>query len=213
MSLIRIVIFDFDGVIIESADIKIEAFEELFSKHGKSVGRKAKCYFAKHPGMYRSERIKQCYSIILNKEITSNDLEQELDNYKDLVLTKILSAPWVKGIKFFLENNRKYELYIVSAAPQDEVQFIAEKRDITRYFKGIYGGPLRKNDAIDKIRSLEDCSRKEMMFIGDAISDYHAATKSGAAFIGRINRMQKNPFPEDVETIGDIAGLERILIE
>lgn len=211
MSLIQIIIFDFDGVLIESADIKIEAYKELFLQYGNSVAEKAKIYFKDHPGMYRSEKIRQCFHLILNESISNKDIEKQLVNYKHIILDNILAAPWVPGVQNFLENNRKYFLYVVSAAPQDEVRFIAKKRNINHHFKKVFGGPSKKIEVINKISSLEQCSKKEILFIGDAISDYNAALKTEVLFLGRIKQQQSNPFPNDVPTIYTMAELPPFL--
>ena len=36
------IIFDFDGVILNSHKVKTDAFEKVFSKFGKSIGEKQK---------------------------------------------------------------------------------------------------------------------------------------------------------------------------
>ena len=82
MSKYRIIIFDFDGVLLESAEIKTDAYKQLFLKHGKSEAKKAKLFFKENPGMFREEKIRQCYQLILNKKISKEILEQELSTYQ-----------------------------------------------------------------------------------------------------------------------------------
>ena len=50
---IKNIIFDFDGVILNSHRVKTSAFEDIFKKYGNSIAKKAKEYHLKHTGKSR----------------------------------------------------------------------------------------------------------------------------------------------------------------
>ena len=48
---IKNIIFDFDGVILNSHKVKTDSFEKIFSNYGKTIGKKAKNYHLKNIAM------------------------------------------------------------------------------------------------------------------------------------------------------------------
>ena len=54
----KTLIFDFDGVIINSSKIKTDAFEKLFSCHGKTAGINARRHHIENEGIPRLQKFK-----------------------------------------------------------------------------------------------------------------------------------------------------------
>ena len=54
----KLFIFDFDGVIVDSVDIKTEAFGEIYSNYGSSITEKVKNYHIENGGLSRYEKIR-----------------------------------------------------------------------------------------------------------------------------------------------------------
>ena len=52
------IIFDFDGVITDSVNIKKEAFAELYSKYGSRIQKKVVNHHLEHGGISRFDKIK-----------------------------------------------------------------------------------------------------------------------------------------------------------
>jgi len=209
--LIKIVIFDFDGVLVESVSAKSEAFYELFSPYGPEKARQALDFHLQNPGMFRTKKIRLIFSKYLGIELSSEELGKQLQLFAEMAVAKVIRAPWVPGALEFLETGPPLPRYVVSAAPEDELQFIVKKRNLMRYLRGVYGGPAKKKDLLLKIAALERCEVEELLFIGDAISDWRAAEFIGANFLGRVVIGSTNPFPPQVSTICDLTRLKDIL--
>ena len=47
------IIFDFDGVLVESVDVKTRAFCDMYSKYGEEIVEKVKEYHLSHGGISR----------------------------------------------------------------------------------------------------------------------------------------------------------------
>ena len=67
---IKCIIFDFDGVIKDSVDIKTNAFAEIFSKYGTSIVDKVLDHHKMNGGISRFEKIKHYY-----KQFLKNDFD------------------------------------------------------------------------------------------------------------------------------------------
>lgn len=184
--MIKAIIFDFDGVLVESAQIKTEAFREIFSQwHDKTDEGVA--YHLKNMGISRYVKFKYFYENILGEPYSDEIANRLGKQFSEIVFEKIKNAPFVNGAESFLKKNyQKYLLFIASGTLQDELNDIVKTRGMERYFKGVMGTPATKSEIISNILSTYGIKGKEVVFVGDAESDMKAAKNTGTYFIVRI---------------------------
>jgi phosphoglycolate phosphatase-like HAD superfamily hydrolase len=184
--MIKAIILDFDGVLVESAHIKTEAFRKLFSKWPDKVDEIVN-YHLSNMGISRYAKFKYFYEHIL-KEPYSDKMGLELGrNFSDIVVDEIKKASYVKGTRVFLEENfRKYLLFIASGTPHDELVDIVYFKGISKYFRGIFGTPATKMEIVKDIMKMYSLQINQIVFVGDAESDKIAAESSGVFFIARL---------------------------
>ncbi|PKN76416.1 MAG: hypothetical protein CVU52_04845 [Deltaproteobacteria bacterium HGW-Deltaproteobacteria-10] len=184
--MIRAVIFDFDGVIIESAQLKTEAFRKLFSQWPNKVDQIVS-YHLKNMGVSRYVKIKYFYGSVLNEPYTEEVGAELGRQFSDIVLDEVMKAPFVKGTLNFLEKKyRDYLLFIASGTPESELYEIINYRDIKKYFTQIFGTPATKTAIIKQIMKRYSLQKDQVVFVGDAESDLNAARATGIPFILRI---------------------------
>ena len=66
----KIILFDFDGVLAESANVKTEAFAKLFESFGEDIVRKVVKHHVKNGGISRYKKMQYYYSEYLNKPLS-----------------------------------------------------------------------------------------------------------------------------------------------
>ncbi len=187
--MIKTVIFDVDGVLIESAEIKTLAFRRLFEKHCPEKVDEAVLYHEKNMGVSRFVKFRYVFNNLMGKELSQKDETNLGKEYSMIVLSEVLKAPLVAGAMEFLEENKnKYLFFVVSGTPEEELKYILKKRGLDRYFKGIYGSPKEKIDAVGEILLRCKLEPKDVVFVGDADTDKRAAEGAKVWFIARVRK-------------------------
>ena len=211
MNKIEAIIFDFDGVIAASVNIKTEAFAELYRRYGKEIEEKVVKHHITNGGMSRFEKFKVYHEEFLKKTISEDEISELADKYSKLVVKKVIESPYVKGAKEFLQKfHKKYDFFISSGTPEVEIKHIAKMRGIGKYFKAIYGSPIKKEKHVEIILNENHLNNNEVVFIGDALSDREAATANSISFIGVLN--ENINFSKEKYKINDLSELELLLI-
>jgi len=186
--MIKALIFDFDGVILESADIKTDAYRKLFKREYPDKVEEFIKYHIQNAGISRYVKVQYFYEKILGIRITDKKKKELINNFSKIVLKETLDASFIKGMPEFLEENyKKLPLFVVTGTPTEEVNLIIKKRKLNIYFKEIHGSPKEKKDIIFYILSRYKWNPKEVVFFGDAESDLRAAEETGVIFIARLN--------------------------
>jgi len=189
---IKVIIFDFDGVIVESLDIKMRAFAELFREEGEEVVRRVVEYHLHNGGVSRYEKFRYIYSAILARPLPDHEFERLCSLFAELVLDGVVASPYVPGaLEFIKKHKGSFRFFLASATPYDELVSILERRGIADCFERVYGAPVSKIEAVKQILLETGVRPVETIFIGDALSDYDAALNTGVRFIARIHSNEK----------------------
>ena len=176
--MVKNIIFDFDGVILESNEIKIQGFLKLFQKFGKENSIKISNYFKDNAGLSRYEVINYFFLVILNEEMDKIKLTEYANQYSKIVKKSVLNAEFVIGVKKFLSTNIQYKLFIVSSSDEKDLKYICMKLNIDKYFESIIGSPTKKADNIKFIIDSFGLKKNETVYVGDSVNDYHATIKN-----------------------------------
>ena len=193
--MLKVIILDFDGVILESMDIKTNAFRELFKDYPEYLDSIID-YHLMYGGMSRYTKISYIFDNILRQPIDEKELNELGKKFSQLVLYKILRCPFVPGVQDFLEEySKRMKFFIASGAPEGELRFIVKERGLSCFFKGVYGAPTLKPEIIKRILDKEDIEQQDALFVGDELSDYRDAKKARIPFVARFNGSNElNPF-------------------
>jgi beta-phosphoglucomutase len=183
---VKAVIFDFDGVILESADIKTEAFTELFKdypEHSEAILN----YHLGNQGISRYKKFEWIYQTLLQQEYNETIAEQLGISFSGLVFDKIIKAPFVPGAMALLQALKEKEIpcFIASGTPDDELLEIVKQRNLPDYFISVYGSQRSKVEIIRLILDQYNWDPAEVVFVGDAETDFFAARATLLHFFGR----------------------------
>ncbi len=212
---LKAVILDFDGVIVESLEVKKEAFRKLFLNYPDKL-KEILDYHMSNGGLSRYKKFQYIYREILKEDLSEEKSEELGRKFAEYGVDGVVVSPFVKGAEEFLRKYyQKLFLFIASGTPEDEMVQIAQRRGLGKFFKGIYGSPQTKGEIAKKILDDNRLKKNDVIFVGDAVNDYYGARENGIRFIGRIHDIYPNPFANanlDVkQTIRNFKDLESIL--
>lgn len=195
------IIVDFGGLILKSVSVKTEAFRALFSFSSEHVDEIVQ-FHIDNGGMSRFDKFRHIYIKILNQDLPKEKFEILSRRFSELVEEAVARAPFVEGaLEFLAFAAEHFQIYIVSATPEDELKRIVAQRGINRFFKKIYGSPVRKKEHLEQILKENGLDPVTVIFVGDAVNDWDAARQCGIRFIGRI-------MPGDPDRFASLQGIE-----
>ena len=186
------IFWDFDGVIKDSLNIKTEAFYSLFIEFGRDSAKKIKKHHIQNSGISRFDKI-PLYLEWSNQDTSEKNVSLYIKKFKDLVVHKVIESPWVKGAEEYLNlNSFNQRFFIVTATPQEEIEYILERLNIIHLFFDIKGSPGTKAFSIDQSIKGYNLKKKKCLMIGDAKADLNAACKNKIDFVLRVHEENEN---------------------
>jgi phosphoglycolate phosphatase-like HAD superfamily hydrolase len=193
----RILIFDFDGVLADSVQVKNKAFAEIYKPFGSNIVKRVVTHLEENEGLSRYDKFKYYHNVFLKQELGESDLNNLSEAFSQIVFDKVIASNAIKNSEKFLEQYCKKENVSVinSATPTNEIIQIINARGIGMFFEEVYGSPSSKVENLIKIKNSFSINYSEAIFFGDAKSDFNAAQDVGIDFIGigkKIANLLKN---------------------
>lgn len=188
------ILWDFDGVILDSMEVRDFGFKEIFKEFGKDSVNQLIKYHRANGGLSRYVKIRYFYENILNKEITEEKVHDFAAKFSDIMRVELTHPKnLIQDAVNFIKNNYKtYNFHIVSGSDQEELRFLCQELKLSSYFLSIHGSPTPKSILVQELLIKHGYSKSLTCLIGDSINDFDAATSNGITFYGYNNSDLKN---------------------
>jgi phosphoglycolate phosphatase len=199
---------DFDGVIVESVRLKIDAFLRIYAgEHPEKLAAILE-HQRTHGGVTRRLKFRHFERHVFGREVDDDRIEQLSREYTRLVHDAVLACPFVAGAPEFLDRMHGHaNLHVISGTPLDELSDIARRRNLAGYFASLHGAPETKPEAFARILSAFDYQPREVLAVGDATTECDAAAALGIPFLAVVPVGEPNPFPPGLPTVPTLEGL------
>jgi phosphoglycolate phosphatase-like HAD superfamily hydrolase len=102
---------------------------------------------------------------------------------------------------------------VASGTPQTELERIAGRHGLLRYFVSLRGSPPGKSHLVSEIVAQGGWKPHRVLMIGDAMTDFEAAHENGLQFIGRQMPSQPAVFPPGTRLVPDLVELAKAASE
>ena len=188
------ILWDFDGVILDSMPIRDWGFREIFKNFDKKDVDALLEYHNLNGGLSRYVKIRYFFEKILVKEISEDKVLEYASNFSKLMKQELTNPANLiqDSVNFIKDNFKKYKFHVVSGSDQTELRFLCEKLGISNYFLSIHGSPTPKKELVSNLLQHENYQITETCLIGDSINDKEAAEHNDITFIGYNNSALNN---------------------
>ena len=191
--MIKTILWDFDGVILNSMKIKGDGFVELFKQYDPHKVKELEKFHYENGGVSRFDKIKYFFNIILEEEIKMDEVLKLADKFGKIIEKKIYNDSNLinDSLSYIKKNYKQFNFHIVSGAEHTELNKLCNSFKLTGYFISINGSPTQKEILVQDVIEKYKYGKEETILIGDAMGDYTAAKKNGIAFFGYNNTQLK----------------------
>jgi|TARA_B110000503_G_C7127569_1_gene405365 phosphoglycolate phosphatase-like HAD superfamily hydrolase len=179
-----VIIFDCDGVILDSNTLKITAMRNALTESILTPAEVNKCttFFAENFGKSRFYHVDYFVEHLITIENSTIEKFKHdlLFSYSQQCKSLYLFAnktPFISELLIKCSVSK----YVASGSEQQELKDVFQQRQLDCYFKDILGSPEKKVTHVTNILSKNPSSKAVM--IGDAVSDLEAAKDNYIDFI------------------------------
>lgn len=175
-------IFDCDGVVLDSNRSKTEAFYRAALPYGEDAAKAMVEYHLANGGI---SRYKKFDWFLAHMGSGQNELELEglLDAYRAHVRKGLFGCAIASGLEEFRQRTPYSRWLIVSGGSQDELREVFARRGISKLFDGgVFGSPDTKEEIVTRELSSGNIKRPTL-FLGDSKYDHETAHMMGLDFV------------------------------
>jgi len=178
------IIFDCDGVILNSNFQKIEAYRNTAISYGASKiqAEDLVSYHVSLTGISRNIKFKYFLKEIMGEHVIDSSMKKLVDTLNIEVITLLKNCEVASGIEKLKSHTKKSTWMVASGGDQEELRFLFKEKGIASFFEGgIYGSPSSKHQIVEE--KMKDKNFLPTLFLGDSLYDIQTAQKYKLDFI------------------------------
>jgi HAD superfamily hydrolase (TIGR01549 family) len=178
-----IIIFDCDGVLLDTNFLKCQAFGQAVEEYPKKIVDDFVEHCKRTFGVSRYIKFKEFFIDFAKEPFQEDKYNEMLKKYATNCSNIYQNAKITPGCINLLEelSSLNKKLYVASGSDEKELIDNFKNRELDKYFSKIYGSPRAKTECAAEI--MRDNLNKKIVFIGDAISDMMTSKELGIDFI------------------------------
>lgn len=211
----KTLVFDCDGVVLDSNTVKTSAFYEATLPYGEAAAKAFVEYHTANGGISRYSKFAHFLEAIvpsIPQESKAPSIEDMLDKYAKKVRQGLLTCAVAKGLQELREHTQQARWLIVSGGDQSELREVFAERGLAGLFDGgIFGSPDNKNEILAR-EVANGNIQQPALFLGDSKYDYQAAKTAQLDFVflnewTEVNDWQEWCQEKKIKTMKNIENL------
>jgi phosphoglycolate phosphatase-like HAD superfamily hydrolase len=202
-------IFDCDGVILDSNKLKTDGFFQVARPYGEAAAEALVTYHTQNGGMSRYRKFEWLFDSFLQRPASPDELEKMAEGFADYVKSRLLTCAITPGLADLKRacGNRPWS--IVSGSDEAELRDIFDQRGLTALFDaGIYGSPASKHEIFERHFASGHFAQPAIYF-GDSRLDHVVARDFDCDFMFVSGWSEFADWPEYLQT-HDLQHIERL---
>ncbi len=207
-------VFDCDGVILDSNKVRARAFYNAALPYGVEHAEALEAYHILHGGVSRYVKFETLLRDMVGLPVTDEAMKALLHAFTTEATVGLMQCEISPGLDALRQATPHAKWILVSGADQRELRDVFARRGIAEMFDGgIFGSPDNKEHILQREISNGNLARPAVFF-GDSRYDHQAASGAGLdfVFVSRWTDMQgwpqycaENRIPV-VDTLGDAVA-------
>lgn len=183
LSKLDVIVFDCDGVILDSNRVKTDAFYEAALPFGEEAATKLVEHHVRNGGVSRFKKFRHFIDNIVQLEHDiESTYESLLSNYANAVARGLRSCAITPNLAELKARTPNATWFVASGGAQVELRDVFAERKIDHFFDGgIFGSPDTKEIILE--RELKNQPRTQGLFLGDSKYDHIAAQHANLDFV------------------------------
>lgn len=190
----RAILWDFDGVIMDSMPTRSRGFELALQDYPPEQVAKLMQFHLENGGLSRYVKFRYFFETIRSEFVSEQTITDLATSFSKIMLSALIDPNlFIEDSMQFIQNNwNQYEMHIVSGSDGNELRTICRELDIAKYFKSINGSPTPKTVLVNELLAFHNYSNREVVLIGDSKNDFEASMSNSIDFFGYNNPELKN---------------------
>jgi phosphoglycolate phosphatase-like HAD superfamily hydrolase len=181
----KTIVFDCDGVILDSNVVKTEAYFRTAKNLG-ATDEQAQAlvdYHVKLGGISRYHKFDWYIREVLKQTVTDEAIQVLLDEFSRELEEGLMHCTIADGLQELRDATVDTKWMILSGGDQQEIRDLFAKRKLADLFDGgLFGSPDNKDTVLAREKSSGNL-QLPALFIGDSKYDHEASTNAGLDFI------------------------------
>lgn len=178
----KTLVFDCDGVVLNSNKVKTEAFFNAALPYGAAAAQQLVDYHVARGGISRYKKFAWFIEQVVAGQAGPN-LDELLARYAQEVHSGLLTCEVAPGLAALREQTAQATWLIASGGDEQELRRVFAVRGLADYFNGgIFGSPDSKEHILARELGLGNIQQPALM-LGDSQYDYTAANAVGLDFL------------------------------
>ena len=180
----KTIVFDCDGVVLDSNVVKTEAYFRTAKNLGATDAQAQALvdYHVKLGGISRYHKFDWYLREVLQQPVTEAAVQKLLDSFSQELEVGLMQCDLAKGL-FDLRKKTESNWLILSGGDQQEIRDLFANRKIAHMFNGgLFGSPDNKDLVLAREMANDNISQPAL-FLGDSKYDFEVATRAGLDFI------------------------------
>lgn len=185
----KILLWDFDGVIMDSNPVRTYGFEEILKDYPEKQVDELIAFHKQNGGLPRYDKFRYFFENIRGEHVSDAEIARLSAQFSEIMLDRLMDKSLLipDSVDFIKANYRKFTMHIVSDSDQAELRKVCDYQGLTQYFVSIVGSPILKPQLVKQLMLDYSYQKAESAFIGDSINDHDAAITNGIDFFGYNN--------------------------
>lgn len=173
----NVIFWDFDGVILDSNEIRDHGFLKCLEEYPEEQVNQLMDYHRLNGGFSRYVKFKYFFEEIRNEQISLEEVDNWAQRFSKIVLKELVNPELLiqENLYYIKENHQSIKMHVVSGSDQNELRYVCSQLGIDHYFQSIHGSPKPKKDWVKEIIELNGYELNECLLIGDSVNDREAA--------------------------------------